>query len=269
MRLNLLPKATRKRMAAAPVFILMVVLVLLNFAVAWVVKTNTSNELAALKEEQTLKEQEADKVRKTAAKADEIISGAKIVLTNTDLVKRIERANSAYPDLYDGLKEYIPAFFRVRSMTASSSGENATVVISGYLQTFQQYSDMMIALLRFPGAISVGRSGFGPVAPGDEGPFGYNPDTADRGPIPGWSAVTFTLVVQGRDLRAPDIQPTLRAGAEGVSTPGVPASTGAEVPGQQPPASPPAVGGTSRPGGGAAPRNPRGGTRQPGMTGAG
>lgn len=205
-----------------PVFFLMLVLVLLNFAAAWVLKTNTSNELAALKEEQTLKEQEADKVRKTAAQADEIISGAKIVLTNTALVGQIESANVAYPDLYDELKEYIPAFFRVRSLTASSSGENATVVIQGYLKTFQQYSDMMIALLRFPGAVSVGRSGFGPVAPGDEGPFGYNPDTADRGPIPGWSAVTFTLVVQGRDLRAPDIQPTLRAAAEGVSTPGVP-----------------------------------------------
>lgn len=213
-------------MAAGPVFVLMLLLVLLNFAAAWVLKTNTSNELAALKEEQTLKEQEADKVRKTAAQADEIISSAKIVLTNTALVKRIEEANVAYPDLYDELKEYIPAFFRVRSMTASSSGENATVVINGYLKTFQQYSDMMIALLRFPGAVSVGRSGFGPVAPGDEGPFGYNPDTADRGPIPGWSSVTFTLVVQGRDLRAPDIQPTLRAAAEGVSTPGVPTPAG-------------------------------------------
>jgi len=222
MRLNLLPRATRKRTAGMPVFFLMLLLVLLNFAAAWVLKTNTSNELAALKEEQTLKEQEADKVRRTAAQADEIISSAKIVLTNTALVGQIESANIAYPDLYDELMDYVPSFFRVRSLTASSSGENATVVIQGYMRTFQQYSDMMIALLRFPGAVSVGRSGFGPVAPGDEGPFGYNPDTADRGPIPGWSAVTFTLVVQGRDLRAPDIQPTLRAAAEGVSTPGVP-----------------------------------------------
>ncbi len=205
-----------------PVFFLMLLLVLLNFAAAWVLKTNTSNELAALKEEQTLKEQEADKVRRTAAQADEIISSAKIVLTNTALVGQIESANIAYPDLYDEVREYVPSFFRIRSLAASSGGENATVVIQGYLRTFQQYSDMMIALLRFPGAVSVGRSGFGPVAPGDEGPFGYNPDTADRGPIPGWSAVTFTLVVQGRDLRAPDIQPTLRAAAEGVSTPGVP-----------------------------------------------
>lgn len=205
-----------------PVFFLMLLLVLLNFAAAWVLKTNTSNQLAALKEEQTLKEQEADKVRRTAAQADEIISSAKIVLTNTALVGQIESANIAYPDLYDEVKEYVPSFFRIRSLTASSGGENATVVIQGYLRTFQQYSDMMIALLRFPGAVSVGRSGFGPVAPGDEGPFGYNPDTVDRGPVPGWSAVTFTLVVQGRDLRAPDIQPTLRAAAEGVSTPGVP-----------------------------------------------
>jgi len=229
MRLNLLPKATRTRAAGMPVFFLMLVLVLLNFAAAWVLKTNTSNELAALKEEQTLKEQEADKVRRTAAQADEIIAGAKIVLTNTALVGQIESANVAYPDLYDELKQYIPAFFRIRSLTASSSGqngENATVVIQGYLRTFQQYSDMMIALLRFPGAVSVGRSGFGPVAPGDEGPFGYNPETTDRGPIPGWSAVTFTLVVQGRDLRAPDIQSTLRAAAEGVSTPGVPTPAG-------------------------------------------
>lgn len=240
-----------------PVFFLMLVLVLLNLAAAWVLKTNTSNELAALKEEQTLKEQEADKIRKTAAQADEIIASAKIVLTNTALVGQIESANVAYPDLYDELLEYIPSFFRVRSLTASSSGENATIVIRGYLRTFQQYSDMMIALLRFPGALSVGRSGFGPVAPGDEGPFGYNPDSADRGPIPGWSAVTFTLVVQGRDLRAPDIQPTLRAAAEGVSTPGVPTPAGGARPGAPGGGRP----GSSGPG-------PSGGRRGPALGGA-
>ncbi|GIV01975.1 MAG: hypothetical protein KatS3mg015_0805 [Fimbriimonadales bacterium] len=243
MRLNLLPKATRKRLAGLPFLIAMIVLVILNFAAAWILKTNTSNELAALKEEQTLKEQEADKVRKTAARADEIVASAKIVLTNTALAHQIEEANVAYPDLYDELLEYIPSFFRVRSITASSSGENATVVIQGYLKTFQQYSDMMIALLRFPGAQSVGRSGFGPVAPGDEGPFGYNPDSTDRGPIPGWSSVTFTLVIQGRDLRAPDIQPTLRAAAEGVSTPGVPTGGGGGG------GTPPPAGGGAAPGG--------------------
>jgi hypothetical protein len=135
--------------------------------------------------------------------------------------------------LYNELMPYIPQFLRVRSINAASAGATrATVTIQGYLKTFQQYSDVMIALLRFPGCSAVGRSGFAPVATGDSGPFGYNPDAADRGPIPGWTPVTLTMVIDGRDLQAPDPRSTLQAAAG--PAPSNPSAQGGGGPGPAP-----------------------------------
>ena len=119
-------------------------------------------------------------------------------------------------------------------MTAASAGpEQSVVTIQGYLKTFQQYSDVMIALLRFPGCSAVGRSGFGPIASGDAGPFGYDPANPERGPIPGWSSVTLTMSITSgpfANLQAPDPRATLQgAGTGTVPAPGGPQGGAAPV----------------------------------------
>lgn len=213
MKLNLLPKTVAKGLAAKYAFTVMLILVIANLVIAFVLNQAYRSRLQSLEDWAASVQPSADRVVGASKEADEIIAGAKIVLTNTELVKTMNEANHKYPDLYTELREYIPSFFRVRTITAASTGANvATVTIVGYLQTFQQYADIVISLLRHPDVTAVGRSGFNPVPAGDEGPFGYTPDVPERGPIPGYSVVTLTLQLQ-RDLQAPDPLPTLRAAA--------------------------------------------------------
>lgn len=224
MKLNLLPTTVARHVQSKLVFVVMLLLVVASLAAAFLVQRDVASDLKNLKEKAEPKVQNANQVRARAAYADEIIAKARVVLTNTALVNQIDDSNKAYADLYDDLMPYIPSFFRVRSLSAQSQGDTALVTITGYLKTFQQYSDVMIALLRFEDATAVGRGNFAPVAPGNEEQFGYSTVTTDRGPIPGWSGVTLTLTVS-RDLRAPDPEPTLRAAGTGAapsqpSTPG-------------------------------------------------
>lgn len=215
----------------------MALLVVLTLAGTLFYASQVSKTLANYKEEVAAKEVLAKQVVDTAASADTILANSKIVLTNSELVSQIDNANGRYPRLYNTLKGYIPAFMRVRSLSAASAGpEQSVVTIQGYIKTFQQYSDVMIALLRFPGCSAVGRSGFGPIASGDAGPFGYDPTNPERGPIPGWSSVTLTMSITSgpfANLQAPDPRATL----QGAGTGTVPAPSGTQpgLPGTPPP----------------------------------
>jgi hypothetical protein len=219
MRLNLLPKSAARNVQSRTAFVAMLGLVVLTLAGTLLYSMSVSRTLANYTDEVNSKQVLADQVVATAASADTILAGARIVLTNSELVEQIDNSNGKYPRLYNTLKGYIPAFMRVRSLSAAASGPDQSVVtIQGYLKTFQQYSDVMISLLRFPGCSAVGRSGFGPVTAGDAGPFGYDPENPDRGPIPGWSAVTLTMSITSGDfanLQAPDPRATLQAAGTG------------------------------------------------------
>lgn len=251
MRLNLLPKTAARSVQSRTAFIAMLGLVVATLAGTLLYSMSVSKTLANYKTEVDAKEVQAKEIVDTAASADTILAGSIVVLTNSELVKQIDNSNGKYPRLYNTLKGYIPAFMRIRSLTAASAGPDQSVVtIQGYLKTFQQYSDVMISLLRFPGCAAVGRSGFGPVTAGDAGPFGYDPDNPDRGPIPGWSAVTLTMSITSGDfanLQAPDPRTTLQAAGTGTA----PAAPGGGAP----------AGGGAAPvpkGGGVAPSGPPG-----------
>lgn len=231
MRLNLLPKTAARSVQSRTAFVVMLALVVLTLAGTLLYSVSVSRTLANYTTEVDAKEALAREVVDTAASADTILAGARIVLTNSELVRQIDNSNGKYPRLYNTLKGYIPAFMRVRSLSAAASGPDQSVVtIQGYLKTFQQYSDVMISLLRFPGCSAVGRSGFGPVTAGDAGPFGYDPQNPDRGPIPGWSAVTLTMSITSGDfanLQAPDPRATLQAAGTGAAPAGPGGGAGA------------------------------------------
>ena len=160
MKLNLLPTTVARHVQSKLVFVVMLLLVVASLAAAFLVQRDVASDLKNLKEKAEPKVQNANQVRARAAYADEIIAKARVVLTNTALVNQIDDSNKAYADLYDDLMPYIPSFFRVRSLSAQSQGDTALVTITGYLKTFQQYSDVMIALLRFEDATAVGRGKF-------------------------------------------------------------------------------------------------------------
>lgn len=262
MKLNLLPKTVAKNVQSKLVFTVMLALVAANLVGAFLYSQSVHGEKEVLKREAEAKEPEARKVVEAARSADDFIAQAQIVITNSALYNAIQESNTKYPDLYDEFLPYLPSWFRLRSITARSAGpEQATVTLTGYLKSFQHYSDIMIALLRFPDAVAVGRSAYAPVPPGDEAPFAYSYESTDRGPIPGWSAVTFTVQLN-RDLQAPDAKATLQ-GLGGAGAPGAPGA--APPPGG---GSRPATAGAAGPGGrtGAPPSAPpRTGRRLPDM----
>jgi hypothetical protein len=215
MKLNLIPKTAAKGAASKTMFVFMLAAVLVSLVVAFMYNRSLQGTLQSLKDDTSAMKQGADEVVRASQEADTILANSVIVLTNKALFDQIEKSNNAYPDLYDEVHQYIPSFFRVRTYTAQSSGDRmSTMRITGYLQTFQQYSDVMIALLRCPSVVEIGRAGYGPVPEGDTGPFGYNPEVSDRGAIPGWSEVVITLRV-AHDLRAPDPRATLAAASGG------------------------------------------------------
>ncbi|MFN8139781.1 MAG: hypothetical protein U0R49_08295 [Fimbriimonadales bacterium] len=215
MKLNLLPKTVSKNVQSKTMFFVALAAVAASLVGAWMFNKSLQGTLESYKEEARGLDANAQKVRDTAKHADDIISQASVVLTNANLVRQIDSANVAYPDLYDNVKRHLPSFFRLRTMQAVSAGpEQANVTLTGYLKTFQQYSDIMISLLRMDEVVSVSRAGFSPVQAGNEGPFNYNADTPDRGAIPGWSEVTINLVV-AKNLQAPDARETLQAAAPG------------------------------------------------------
>ena len=224
MKLNLVPRAVAKDVAGRTTFFVVLIVVIASLVGAFALNLYNVGERDKWERMAVQKKEHADRVVATAAHADVVISDAIVILTNTQLVRDIDAANEAYPALYDGIREYIPSFFRVRTLEAQSTGADAaTVTITGYLKTFQQYSDMMIALLRYPRAVGVGRSGFAPVAEGDEGAFGYDPETSERGPIPGWSEVTIIVAVAvpgPTGLQVPDPMPTLQAASRGAAPAG-------------------------------------------------
>jgi hypothetical protein len=69
--------------------------------------------------------------------------------------------NTVYPNLYENLIRNNPPFFRWTSITATPiNNEQATVTVTGTLTTYQQYADLMLALMRNPIVLSVSRQGY-------------------------------------------------------------------------------------------------------------
>lgn len=242
MKLNLIPKTAARGAASKTMFTVMLIAVIASFVLAFLYNRSLQATLQSWKDDTAAMLPSAQEVVRASKEADEIVAKARIVLTNTALYNEIETRNNAYPDLYDEIKQYIPSFFRVNSMQASSNGEaGSTMVINGTLRTFQQYSDVMIALLRCPLVVAIGRAGYGPIPEGDASSFGYSPDYSDRGAIPQWSNVVITLQLN-KDLRAPDPRATLAAAGTaapaGPGTPGPGGRTGPPTPGGPPTAAP-------------------------------
>lgn len=165
MKLNLLPQTVAKR-SSAPVFIIMAVLIVLaaSAASAWMVVQSKADLKAAVDDRTAQLEGYANNAA-TAAQAETVILQATNFDRNVKLVEAAAKHNNAYPDLYDSLFPYIPAWYRIQSINAAGSGGQATVTMVGHIDTFQQYADLAIALWRIPGVISVQRAGYAPKLP--------------------------------------------------------------------------------------------------------
>lgn len=281
MKLNLLPTSVSKAGAARTTLLLSAILAAAMVgASVWMISSSKS-ELDGLKARAAeLRPQVAAAVA-VSKEADEIIQKAGGIILNQKLSESMMAHNTTYPDLYDEVRKYIPTYFRVTSMSAvPASDQLCTLNLTGVVQTYQQYADLMLALLRIPGATSIQRQGFQPndyfvpnLSDGDQtgrpirvgeepipddpearlqyfqargtvegfvGGFGTPEIPRNRGAMPNWSQVAITIAL-AKNIQTPDPRASL-AGAAAAGG-GVPAST---TPGNPAPSTP--APGPGRPG---------------------
>jgi hypothetical protein len=161
MKLNLLPtyvsKEKQGRFAVVGAFLLAVVgLAGMMFMI------RTSREAVQREQDRiNAAKPDADRAAATSKQADQVMDQAKGLILNMNLAEAMNSHSKVYPELYDEVRQYIPGFFRISSLAAAANGpDSVTVTMTGYLKTFQEYADLMVALLKIPGAVAVSRSGF-------------------------------------------------------------------------------------------------------------
>jgi Tfp pilus assembly protein PilN len=163
MKLNLLPATVSKGRQAKTAWVASVVIIIAGIGISLVL---TLTSAAARKDAEDAYQASigpAQKAYDTSVKADAIMAQPAVAALsrNVSLAQAMIQHNDAYPDLYNSLSRYIPPFFRLTSLNATPiSGEQASVTMVGTLNTYQQYADLMLALMRNPEAVSVARSGY-------------------------------------------------------------------------------------------------------------
>jgi len=121
----------------------------------------SGSQLKEVKDQVNEQRPKADEAYQISAQADTIIAKAEGVIRNTKLATAMLSHNSVYPELYERLMRTNPPFFRWTSIQATPQDESTSqVVIQGTISNYQQYADLMLALLRNPMITAVSRSGY-------------------------------------------------------------------------------------------------------------
>ncbi|MFN3684802.1 MAG: hypothetical protein ACK41F_12845 [Fimbriimonadaceae bacterium] len=161
MKLNLLPPYVSKGKQSKVAIVLMVLILLLSVLASLGMMVVSKQAYEREKARADALEKPASDVVALSKLADTITASAQTVVLNVELAKAMQEHCSAYPDFYDSVRRYIPAFFRVTSMSASPmDAETVTLTLSGVLKTQEEYANLMLALNRIPNVRSVSRSGF-------------------------------------------------------------------------------------------------------------
>jgi Tfp pilus assembly protein PilN len=270
MKLNLLPTYVSKEKQAKTGVILGVLTAVVGIAAAVgmiVISKNGRDSAYASMEEKRPAHLQVLAISKAA---DTVITQAKPIITNINLAEAMNAHNTVYADLFDQIRQYIPSFFRLTAISATPlSADGASVNLTGVIQTQQQYADLMLALLRIPGAANVSRDGYQvvsaqvpalsvddqsgrPLKPGEgripddpeqrlnyyiaQGQLtgfmnvsGFGGEAGPRGPMPDWSTVNITILMPAK-LMTPNPRATLASGG-GAPAPGAPAAPAPPPPG--------------------------------------
>jgi uncharacterized membrane protein YgcG len=190
MKLNLLPATVSKGAQTKTAVIVAVLIALVGIGGAVALSLMSQARVANEKPLEADARARAQQAVDTAAYADEVVSQGKQLVTNVLLANAMDRHNDAYPALYGIVMPYIPRFYRLTSIGAVPTGDGtAQLTMTGTMKSFQNYADMMLALMRIPGATSVTRAGFQPYDV-QVPPVTFDDQTGkprgpyDNGPIP-------------------------------------------------------------------------------------
>jgi hypothetical protein len=163
MKLNLLPATVSRGRQSKTAVVGAVIIALLGVGAGLALTVTAGNQLTDAHKAYDDSKGPADTAFATSQQADALMADAKVInlMKNVSLGQAMIAHNDAYPTLYNGLKPYIPSFFRVTSMAASPVSDTQTAVtLVGTIDTYQQYADLMLALMQHPKAVSVSRSGY-------------------------------------------------------------------------------------------------------------
>jgi len=162
MKLNLLPKHVTKANSSRNALIgALAVAALSVVGSIFLIKSSKDARDQAKSDAEALKSQ-ADAVVARAAEAEALASSTGDLVKNVDLAHAMVAHNAKVTNFYRSMFQYIPSFYRVNSMsyTCDADGGGLSLNMTGTLQTEQQYTDLMLALLRIPGAQTVARGGY-------------------------------------------------------------------------------------------------------------
>ncbi|MEX2243800.1 MAG: hypothetical protein WD716_08150 [Fimbriimonadaceae bacterium] len=176
MKLNLLPSHVAKSQGSKAMIFVMVLIIAIAGAATWALITTGRGKLEAARDR-------ADELRPKVATAmgnsqmaDQVIQRVTGIDRNLKLTTAMTEHNVKYVGLYREVMGYIPSFYRINSMSAAPSGpDSCTVQMTGVLQTHKQYADLVVALYRMPGVVSVARNGYS-----DNSPYVPNLNTDDQ-----------------------------------------------------------------------------------------
>ena len=162
MKLNLLPTTVSKGKQAQSAVFFSALIAVAGILLGGYLNVTSSKALDDAKSEQQASVGPAEEAYRKSTEADTIMGDEKSValIRNASLAKAMIEHNDVYPDLYESIKPYIPSFYRINSISATSGGANATIVLVGTLDTYEQYADLMLAFSRYPKLISIARSGY-------------------------------------------------------------------------------------------------------------
>ena len=178
MKLNLVPQTVSKGRQTRGFLVVGILCVVASIVLAALMTTTASKQLADSQGKVNDAKPDYLDALATVAQADSTIAEAQGEIRDANLAQGMIVHNDAYPDLYDSLMPFIPSFFRVSSMSAQSTSGTCTVTLIGTLRSYQQYGDLILALMRWydpkdpkktPLVTGISRSGYDyerPIVPG-------------------------------------------------------------------------------------------------------
>jgi len=161
MKLNLLPVTVKTGAKTRNAVIGSVLIVAAGvFVSAFLITTSSAADDAAKKRVEDDRPA-AEKAYKTSTDADAIMQQAAAPLRDLKLGKAMLEHNGAYPRAYEDIFKYNPSYFRLTSITASPiDATTSNITMTGTITSYQQYADLMLALMRNPKVVSVSRGGY-------------------------------------------------------------------------------------------------------------
>lgn len=189
MKLNLVPVTVSRGAKSKTAIFGGALLVVVGAVGCFFMITSSQAALKTSQDELAQAKPDAQRALAMSQEADAIIQLAAPYQRNISLANSMISHNRVYPDFYQDLFRYIPPFFRIYQVQATSAGADAArVVMSGTLTSYQQYADLMLALMRNKNVISITRQGFvstdlmvPALQPGDQVGIARRPNQA---PIP-------------------------------------------------------------------------------------